>query len=267
VPFEPLLRFPDPATVIDDPLFYALAVPAVLIAGISKGGFGGGLGVLAVPMMALTTSPLTAAAIMLPILCLMDLFGVWAYRRRWDAVNMRIMVPGALVGIAVGAATFRFLDASVIRLIIGCIAVGFALNYWLGALRGIEKRPRGPDRLRGSFWSAVAGFTSFVAHAGGPPMSVYLLPQRLDRTVFVATTVLFFIVVNYVKLVPYAWLDQFATQNLMTSLVLAPLAPTGIWLGLWLHRRVSERLFYRACYGFLLMAGVKQLWDGLAAQF
>jgi uncharacterized membrane protein YfcA len=249
--------------VIQDFLFYALAVPAVLVAAISKGGFGGGLGILSVPAMALVVTPPQAAAIMLPILCFMDLFGLWAYWGKWSGPNMRIMLPGALVGIAVGALTFRYLDAAAIKLLIGLIALGFTLDYWFRG-RKEATQPRGASAPRGGFWAAVSGYTSFVAHAGGPPASVYLLPQRLDKTAFVATTVIFFAVVNYVKLIPYAWLGQFDRSNLLTSLVLLPLAPIGMGLGIWLHKRVPATVFYRICYALVFVTGCKLVYDGVA---
>jgi uncharacterized membrane protein YfcA len=244
--------------MIVDPLFYLMAVPAVLLAGISKGGFGGGLGILAVPLMSLAVAPPQAAAVMLPILCVMDLMGVWAYRGKWDRANMVILVPAAVLGIALGALTYRYMDATLVRYLIGFLAVGFTLDYWL---RPADASARGPSLSRGGFWGAVSGFTSFVAHAGGPPLGVYLLPQRLHRTRFVGTAAVFFIVVNYVKLVPYAWLGQLNLGNLSTSLVLAPLAPLGMGLGLWLHSRVSEVWFYRVCYTLLFGAGIKLLLD------
>lgn len=251
--------------MIDDPWFYGVAVPAILIAGISKGGFGGGVGLMAVPLMALVIQPTQAAAIMLPILCLMDLFGVWAYRRQWDGRNLRVLLPAAMVGIGVGAASFRYLDGDLIRLMLGVLALSFTAHYWIRRHPGADQRTHGPDRVRGGFWGAVAGFTSFVAHAGGPPLSVYLLPQRLNRTLFVGTSTAFFIIVNYVKLIPYGWLGQLGTGNLATSLILAPLAPLGIWLGLLLHRRVSDALFYQVCYVLLAATGAKLLHDGLTA--
>jgi uncharacterized membrane protein YfcA len=249
---------------ISEPLFYLAAVPAVLLAGISKGGFGGGLGVLAVPLMALIVSPVQAAAIMLPILCLMDIFGLRAYRTNWDRRNIAVMVPGALLGIAVGTLTFRYLDDGLIRLLIGALAIGFTLHYSLA--RNAGGGPARPRRLVGTLASALAGFTSFVAHAGGPPVQFFLLPQRLDKTLYVGTTVVFFFVVNYVKLVPYGWLGQLSADNLSTALILAPLAPLGIWLGVRLHGTVGQALFYRLCYGMLFVTGVKLLWDGLSAQ-
>ena len=248
--------------MIADPWFYVLAVPAILLVGISKVGFGGGLGVLAVPMMAIVVAPPTAAAVMLPILCVMDLIGVWAYRRSFDLANLRIMVPAAILGIGFGALTFGYMDQAMIRILIGLIAVIFTLNYWLGGKSAAEARGR--NRIKGSLWSAVSGFTSFLAHAGGPPVNVYLLPQRMDMTLFVGTKVVFFIIVNFVKLIPYAWLGQLHAGNLATSLVLIPLAPVGVGLGLWLHRRIDNELFYRICYVILFLVGIRLLYDGVS---
>jgi len=249
--------------LISDPLFYAVVIPAILLMGISKGGFGGGVGLIATPMVALVTTPTRAAAILLPILCAMDVVGVIAYRRSWDPVNMRILLPGSVVGILLGTATFRFLDESLIRLLLGALALGFVLRYWLA--RTPQREPTAPSRRAGSFWAALSGFTSFVAHAGGPPLSVYLLPQNMDKTLFVGTTVVYFTFVNYLKLVPYSLLGQFSGENLLTSLVLSPLAPLGMWLGIWLHRRIDEKLFYQAIYLMLAAVGLKLLYDGVAA--
>jgi uncharacterized membrane protein YfcA len=251
----------DDATVIVEPVFYLLAVPAIFIAGISKSGFGGGVGLLAVPMMALVIPPMQAAGIMLPILCLMDLFGLWAYRRTWDRSSMAVILPAAIVGIALGTATADLMNEQIIRLLVGLVALTFSLEYWIGRSRVRPPKERNP--LKGGFWAMVSGFTSFIAHAGGAPISMYLLPLRLDKTMFVGTTVVFFAVVNYAKLAPYAWLGLLDLSTLSTALVLSPLAPLGIWLGLWLHRRVSPRLFYEICYSFIFIISLKLLYDGL----
>lgn len=251
--------------MIEDPLFYGLAIAAVMIVGISKGGFGGGLGTLAVPLMALAVAPQQAAAIMLPILCVMDLMAVWAYRHSWDRRNMWIMLPGALAGIAVGGLTFAYLDADMVRILVGTLAVGFfafeAARRWIF---DPDRPPAEPRVLRGSFWSAVGGFTSFIAHAGGPPVNIYLLPQRMPKTLYQGTTVVFYFVINYVKLIPYALLGQLSFGNLTTSAVLLPIAPLAMLAGLWLHKRVSDRLFYVICYGLLLVTGMKLLYDGIS---
>jgi uncharacterized membrane protein YfcA len=250
--------------LIEDPRFYLLAVPAVLILGVSKGGFGGGLGSLAVPLVALVVSPIQAAAVLLPILCLMDVHGAWVYRGRWDKANLKILMPAALIGLAVGTLTFSYLDARAIRVIIGVLAVGFTVYHWLGGFFA-AREPTGVNVARGTFWGAVSGFTSFIAHASGPPMSVYLLPQRMEKTRFLATTIVFVLFMNYLKLIPYTWLGQFSGENLRTSLVLLPLAPLGMWLGIWLHRIVPEAAFYRICYLLLFLAGLKLLYDGISA--
>jgi uncharacterized membrane protein YfcA len=246
--------------MLDDPTLFFFLVPAVLVAGISKGGFGGGLGIVAVPLISLKVTPLQAAALMLPILCLMDLVGMWRYRKDWHRPTMKVLIPGALVGILFATLTARYVDEQAVRIIIGTIAVLFALDHWLGK-RG-QKQPAEANATKGIFWSAVAGFTSFVAHAGGPPVSIYLLPLRLHQTSLVATTVMFFTVVNYVKLVPYTWLGQFDRDVLTVAALMAPLAVVSMLMGIWLHSRVSGLWFYRICYVFVFVVGLKLLWDG-----
>lgn len=250
--------------LLDQPQFYLAAIPAVLLFGIAKGGFGGGLGIVAVPLMALVMSPVQAAAILLPILCLMDLVSLWAYRGRWIMPELRALLPASLLGIGVGTFFFGILSPAVIRLMLGVVALVFTCHHWLQSrLRPGIEQPVFSPRL-GMIAAATAGFTSFIAHAGGPPLSMYLLRRQLDRTAFVATTVVFFAVVNYVKLVPYAWLGQLDAANLHTSLVLAPLAPIGIGMGVWLHNRVSDRLFFQVAYTLLFLVGIKLIYDGVA---
>jgi len=249
----------------DFPLaFYPVAIVAILLTGMVKGGFGTGAGGLAVPLMSIFVAPPEAAGIMLPILCAMDLFSVHAYRGRWSREHLRALLPGALVGIGVGALAFGALPVNAIRFLIGLIAVTFALNSWFALTARIAKRMTKPGRVAGAAWGAASGFTSTLAHAGGPPFAVYMLPQRIDKTLLVGTSVTFFLIVNFVKLVPYAFLGQLNGGNLATALIFAPLAPLGIWAGVWMHRRVSERAFYNVSYALLLLTGLKLVWDALA---
>jgi uncharacterized membrane protein YfcA len=245
--------------MISDPWFYAVAIPAVLLSAINKGGFASGLGVLSVPMIALTVPPLQAAAIMLPVLCTMDVFAIWSYRRQWDRANMRVMLPAGVIGVAVGWLSAGMLTDNSIKVIVGLIAVAFTLHYWIGAR---DLPPERPNVWKGSVWSSVAGYTSFLAHAGGPPLNMYLLPQRLDKARFVATTVIFWGAINYLKLIPYAALGQFDNRNLLASLVLLPLTPLGIRIGIWMNRRLTPFWFYRICYALTFAVGAKLLWDG-----
>lgn len=244
--------------MIQDPFFYLVAIPAVLIVGISKGGLGGGLGLIAVPLMALAVPPTTAAAIMLPILCLMDLVGLWKFRGKGDTRCLKTLLPAALVGIVLGALSFRYLTDDHIRLIVGTIAISFTLNYYL---RKSSQQPQQQNLARGSFWGALSGFTSFSVHAGGAPLNIYLLPLRLEKQAYIGTTIVFFAAVNYIKLIPYSMLGQFNTDLLTTSAALAVLAPVGVLTGAWLQHRINERLFYHLCYGFLMLAGIKLFYD------
>ena len=246
--------------LIADPIFYLVAIPAVVFSGISKAGFGSALGGIGVPLMALAISPLQAAAILLPVLCLIDLVGFRVYYRKWDVSNLKIMVPGALIGIAIGTLTFGVFQEASIRILIGAISVLFTLNNWFGFAS--SQGPAGRSAVRGTFWSGVSGFTSFVAHAGGPPIMVYMLPQRFDKVTLVATVSLFFMIVNAVKVVSYAWLGQLSSANLLTSLLLAPLAPAGVWLGLWLQNRVDHEWFYRIAQSCLFLTGLQLIYQG-----
>ena len=249
----------------DFPLaFYPVATFAILLTGMVKGGFGTGSGGLAVPLMSIFIAPPEAAGIMLPILCAMDLFGVHAYRHTWSREHLRALLPGALIGIGAGALAFGTLPVNAVRLLIGLIAVTFALNSWFKITARIVKRIARPGPVAGAFWGGVSGFTSTLAHAGGPPFAVYMLPQRIDKTLLVGTSAVFFLIVNYVKLVPYLFLGQLNTANLTAALIFAPLAPLGIWLGVWLHHRVPEARFYHITYTLLMLTGLKLVWDALA---
>ena len=246
--------------MITDPLFYFFAVPAILIFGIAKGGFGNAIGVVAVPLMALAVSPLQAAAILLPILCVMDVFVIRKFWLQWDVTNIVIMLPAGCVGVLVGSLTFSYLNEGHVRLLIGLLALIFALNFWLKSAGSIQKEP---DYIKGTFWSVIGGFTSFGIHSGGPPVNIYLLPQKLHPKVFMGTCAMFFWITNYVKLIPYFILGQLDSQNLQTSLVLLPLAPIGVGFGYYLHTRVSTKKFYNIFNFFLIITGCKLTYDGV----
>lgn len=246
--------------MLSDPLFWAVAVPAVLLAGISKAS-GSGLGMIAVPLMALGMAPATAAAIMLPILCAMDLLGLWAWRTRADARVLRTLLPGALLGILLGTLAFFALDVRWVKAILGLESVAFALHRIVARHRIAAAAPRGPSAALGNFWGALAGFTSTLAHAGNPPLMQYLLPLKLDKERLVATTVIFFTVVNAAKLPPYWAIGLFDVSGLAASLALAPLVPLGYWAGLRLVGWLSEAAFHRLLVGSLLLIGVKLIAD------
>jgi len=245
---------------LTNPLFYLVAIPAVLITGVSKTGFGGGLGVMAVPLLSFIVSPRQAAAIMLPILCFTDIFGTRSYWKKWDKRNLKILMPASLFGVIAGSISFSLLNTNKVQLLIGLIAVGFTLNFWIAKKQPLQIKP--PNIGKGVLWGAVAGFSSFVAHSGGPPANVFLLPQKLDKKVFVATSVIFFAFLNFIKLIPYFMLGLFQAETLLAAVILCPLVPLSTWLGSWLNKVIDEKQFYRICYLLLLLAGLKMIYDG-----
>lgn len=244
-----------------EPLFYAVAVFAVIMTGISKSGLGGGLGQLSTPLMAAFISPVAAVAIMMPILVFIDFLNIWGYRRDWHRGNLAALLPGAVVGVSVGALTYKHVDENSVRILLGVIIMFFAMSYFA------QKKPSEGGVQRGKWLGVLcgglSGFTSTVAHAGGGPMKFYLLPQRLAPRLFVGTHVMFFFLVNQMKLASFFWLDQFTPQNLSTSLVLAPFVPVGVVLGWKLAKVIPQDLFYKLVYMLLFVSGAKLIWDGL----
>ena len=246
-----------------DPGFYAFAVPAVLFAGISKGGFGSGAAFASAVLLALVVDPGIAVGVMLPLLMLIDVATLRPYWRKWSWPDARLLILGGLPGTALGAALWRVADDDAIRLLIGAIALAFVA--WQAArARGWVRIGTGDVPASGGLLAGVvAGFTSFVSHAGGPPVAVYLLAQRLDKTGYQATTVLVFWVINIAKVVPYAFLGIFTAQTLTADVFLAPFALVGAWIGVKAHRVVPERLFFGITYTALTLTGAKLIWDAL----
>ena len=243
-----------------NPVFYFAAIPAVILLGLSKGGFSG-LSSLAMPLVVLAISPVKAAAIILPILIVQDWVSVWAYRRDFDLRNLLILTPAAAVGVAAGWAMAARVDEQAVRLVVGLISVGFVVFMLLrdrlarGAATQATVAP-------GLFWGAIAGFTSFINHVGAPPVMAYMLPQKLPPRRFAGTAAVFFAIVNLLKLWPYFALGQFSRDNLWASASLLPVAVVATFFGVWLVRRVSAARFYVAILGLTFIVGVKLIWDG-----
>jgi len=256
------MNFPDYPLI-----FYPVAFIAILLTGIAKGGFGAIAGGLAVPIMSLVILPQVAAGIMLPILCAMDIFSAQAYWKKWSAHHLRVILPSLLVGIAIGGLLFGILPTSMIRLIIGFISVTFAISKYFYLIEKIAEwmslRARTPGKFFGMCCGLIAGITTTLAHAGGPALAVYIYSQKLDKTTIVATSAFIFFIGNFVKLIPYYFLGQLSLPNLSTSLLFAPLAPLGVWLGVWMHRRISEKIFFNISYALLFVSGAKLIYDAL----
>lgn len=247
-----------PVTV--DLLFVAVAVSAVFIVALAKSGLVASLGILGVPILTFVMPAREAAGLMLPVLLVMDAIGLLAYRREVHWPNLRILLPGAVIGIGIGWLFWATTSESAVRLAIGLIALAFVLDEWLPIRKRLEGLP--PNRPWGVFWGSVAGFTSFVSHAGGPPYQIYTLPQRLPPPIFAGTTVVFFAIVNAVKVGPYLALGQINVSSFALSAALAPVAVIGMLVGIWAVRRISPTVFYRLAYLLVFALAFKLIWDG-----
>ncbi|MGB0967990.1 MAG: sulfite exporter TauE/SafE family protein [Halocynthiibacter sp.] len=246
-----------------DGTFFAFAITAVLFAGISKGGFGSGAAFAATPLLALILEPGAAIGLMLPLLMLMDITALRPYWRRWDGVSALALIVGAAPGILLAALLYKIANPDFFRVLIGLIALGF-VAFQLARARGLIPPATQPMGQKvGNFWGMIAGFTSFISHAGGPPAAVFLLSRDLDKLRFQATTVLVFWAINLMKFLPYAMLGIFTPQSLLADLYLAPFAVIGIWAGVRLHRLVPEQLFFALTYVFLVITGSKLIFDAL----
>lgn len=246
-----------------DPAFYLFAIPAVLLIGLAKGGFSG-LGALGMPLMALgMADPVRAAAILLPILIAQDVVGVAAFRRSWDGSVLAAMLPGAVVGIGLGYWLAAGISSAAVMAVLGAISILFGA-YRLWAERGgrLAASGRSPAWV-GSLFGVAAGFTSQIAHAGGPPFQMWVMPKRLDRDVFVGTSAIFFAIVNWIKVPAYLALGQFTFENAIASAMLLPLAVLASLAGVKLVRRVAVDRFYSIIYALMIVAGAKLLLDGL----
>ena len=250
-----------PVTVITDPLFYALAIPAVLALGLSKGGFAG-IGQMATPMLALVMPPLEAAAIMLPIMIVQDCFALWVYRKDWNGRILMVVIPGAILGIGAGWLLAAHISDAAVRAFIGITTIAFVLYNWIGPAQ-VAAEAGNASVPAGVFWGAISGFTSTLAQAGAPPYQMYVLRLHLTKMTFVGTSAIFFAAMNWLKVVPYVALGQFSTKGMGTTLVLLPLAILANQLGFWVVRRISEELFYKVTMIAMFLISIELVRSGV----
>ncbi len=243
--------------MITDWHFYAAAIPGTIMLGLGKGGFYG-IGMLALPLLALVMPPLQAAAILLPIL----IVGVWAFRRDFSKKHLKLLFPGGMLGMLIGYFTASRVPGGFVLLIVGLIGVVFVLDQMLRK-RPLNLAPVQPPFIRASFWSTICGFTSFIANVGGPPYQVVMLPQKLPPRVYAGTSAIFFAVINYIKFPAFISLGQISATNLATSAVLFPLAIVATMAGVWIVKKVPAEGFYKIIQTLTFCVGVKLIWDGL----
>lgn len=239
--------------------FFILSAVAITITGISKSGFAGGLGVMNVPLMSLFISPQFALAIMMPILIVMDIIIFWHYRKSWDRSIVMMLIPGSVLGLAIGGLTFHFMDANLIKFVVGAISIILVVQFFLIAKS--QSIPKKPGKLIPFLLGTVSGFAGFIAHAGGPPVKGFLIQQKPDKTEFVATNGAFVFFTNTLKCAGYTLLGNMTFESMKVSLLLSPMLFIGIGLGTYLHNLINPKVFTKFVYMLLAIAALKLLWD------
>lgn len=242
-------------------LFWVLAVLAAVTVGAGKGGLPI-VGMLAVPILSLAISPVTAAGMLLPVFVVSDMFGLYAYRREFDRRVLVIACIGMTVGVGIGWATASLVSEAAVTLLVGVVGLAFALNTLVR--HRVTTEPRQADWGKGLFWTTIAGFTSFVSHSGAPPYQVFTLPLGLRKAVFAGTATIAFAYVNALKLIPYYFLGQLSVENLKHALVLMPVAAASVYAGVWVVRKMPEKLFFTLVIWALMLISAKLVWDGVA---
>ncbi len=246
--------------MITDPWFYLVAIPAVALFGLSKGGFAGA-SLPAMPLLAFVMPPLMAAAVVLPVLIVQDLVTVYTFRKSFDARMLTLMLPGAMLGLAIGWATATSISPDQIRFAVGLVAALFCLNAWFGGhVAGSQPAPHSPAGA--TFWGTISGFTSFIIHAGGAPFSIYALPRQLPKQVLAGTGAIYFAVINAAKIPAYLALGTMTRETMLLSAALLPAAVVTNYGGIYLVRVIPQALFYRILYALLFVLALKLMFDG-----
>jgi uncharacterized protein len=248
--------------------FYAVGLLTIFATALSKGAFGGGLPII-VPMLALVVDPITAAIISAPLLVLMDLLALRIFglgNASWP--DLRALLPGLIFGLLIGWALFEFVDHRIVTLAIAIVTLLFALHFFLrnhmqARLAAVEARP--PSAAFGLAAGMFSGFSTFIAHAGGPPIMIYLLRRGMAKGLFAGTMIMFFLIANVIKLIPFGFLMADQPRTILMALVLAPAVPLGVFIGKIIHDRLDQQAIYFWSHMLLLLVGGKMMFDAIRA--
>jgi uncharacterized protein len=253
------------ALLPSDPWFYVLGFSATFLMALGKGAFGGGLAMIGVPFMALVIDPVTAAIIFAPLVVFMDLFALRAFPpSTWSKPDLRWLLLGLSIGLLIGWLTIELVDRRIVTLLIAFVTLTFTIRWFLKD-RLTPPPPHGVQPLRATLLAIISGFTTFIAHAGGPPTAIYLLGRNLGKTIYAGTTIAVFFFGNVIKLLPYSKLALDAPVAIAAALVFAPIVPIGIYIGKMIHDRLDQARLFFWCYVLLLITGGKLLWDSVRA--
>ncbi|MDB2579821.1 sulfite exporter TauE/SafE family protein [Candidatus Pelagibacter bacterium] len=242
-------------------LFFIAVVPAIILFGIAKSGLGGSIALISIPLMTIAMPLTEALGIILPILIFSDFIATYKYRKEFDLGTLKLIVPFAALGIVIGSFTFSYFSEDLLKFIIGLMGFLFAGHYFLFKKNKEAKSEK--NLIKGGICSTIAGFTSFCVHAGGTPTSIYLLPLRMRKEIYVGTRIIFFTFVNLIKLPLYINLSMTNLETFKQSVVLFPVALLGILIGYKLLKIIEEKLFYNILYALIFVTSTKLLYDFL----
>lgn len=240
--------------------YVVLASLAAVLIGMSKGGLPL-VGMMSVPVLSLVMSPVKAAVLLLPLFVISDAVGIWLYRKQFSLVNLKILIPAGIAGVLFGWLTAAMISEQTIKFLIGLVGVSFCLQTWFK--RGQDHAPKAASWSKGLFWGGAAGFTSFIAHAGGPPFQIFVLPQKLPKTEFAGTATILFAIINVAKIGPYQNLSPYTEEDFWKIAVLVPFALLGTFLGAYLTKRIADAWFFKLVQVGLFLLSIKLIHDAL----
>ena len=243
-----------------DPVSLILIFCSLLSIGLAKGGLAG-VGMIAMPLMAMVFPPVEAGAILMPLLIVQDALSVWAFRHSWNKTIIMWMMPGAIIGGAAAAGFAYLMPTAVIVALLGLISIIFGLwRLWL-SYHKLPDKPLSPHEWPGTLFGFLSGFTSQIAHAGAPPFQMWVVPKRLPHVEFVGTSAVLFALVNWVKVPAFISLSAFTRESLIFALLFLPLTTAFTFCGIWLVKRIKGDLFYTFVNVMLVAVGIKLVWD------
>ena len=240
--------------------YAVLASLAAVLIGMSKGGLPL-VGMMSVPVLSLVMSPVKAAVLLLPLFVISDAVGVWLYRKQFSLVNLKILIPAGIAGVLFGWLTAAMISEQTIKFLIGLVGVSFCLQTWFK--RGQDHAPKTASWPKGLFWGGAAGFTSFIAHAGGPPFQIFVLPQKLPKAEFAGTATILFAIINVAKIGPYQNLSPYSEEDFWKIAVLVPFALLGTFLGAYLTKRIADAWFFKLVQVGLFLLSIKLIHDAI----
>ena len=239
-----------------------IAFSGVFLICFMKGAFGGGFSIVGIPLLSCVMDPVTAGGLLAPLFIAMDLFALRYWKpSTWSKPDLVLLLPGLVIGIALGYLLFRVLDRRAVAIVMAVVTLSF-VGIWLVRDTKVVIRPRSSPKAVAA--GLASGVTTMVAHSGGPPLAMYLLPLGLSKEVYAGTTSLFFTVGNAIKAVPWLLLVRPAGNVWIVMAACLFAIPSGVWLGWRLHGRLDQRQIYRACHGLLAVTALKLLWDGVS---